>query len=59
MPRHYQQTEDAYGKFTIAARVDRELFDFLRARENETGAPIAQQIRDLIIREMDRGDLYE
>lgn len=59
MPRHYQQTEDAYGKFTIAARVDRELFDFLRARENQTGAPIAQQIRDLIIREMDRGDLYE
>lgn len=59
MPRHYQQTEDAYGRFTIAARVDRELFDFLRARENETGASIAQQLRVLIIREMHRGDLYE
>lgn len=58
MGRHYQQTEDVYGKFTIATRVDRELFDFLRARENETGASIAQQIRDLIIQEMYRGDLY-
>lgn len=59
MGRHYPQTADAYGKFTIAARVDRELFDFLRARENQTGASIAQQIRDLIIQEMYRGDLYE
>ena len=52
MPRHYKQTEDSYGKFTVATHIERELFDFLRARSNETGKPIAQLLREMISREM-------
>ena len=42
MPRHYQQTADSYGKFTVATHIERELFDFLRAKSNETGRWKAQ-----------------
>ena len=52
MPRHYQQTADSYGKITVATHIERELFDFLRAKSNETGKPIAQILREMIFREM-------
>lgn len=52
MPRHYKQTADSYGKFTVATQIERELFDFLRAKSNETGKPIAQLLREMIFREM-------
>lgn len=52
MPRHYQQTDDSYGKFTVVTHIERELFDFLRARSNETGKPLAQLLREMIFREM-------
>ena len=54
MPRHYQQTADSYGKFTVATKIERELFDFLRAKSNETGKPIAQLLREMIFREMEK-----
>lgn len=54
MPRHYKQTADSSGKFTVATQIDRELFDFLRARSNETGKSLAQIIRELIYREMEK-----
>ena len=52
MGRHYQQTADSYGKFTVATHIARELFDFRRAKSNETGKPIAQLLREMIFREM-------
>lgn len=52
MGRHYQQTADSYGKFTVAIHIERELFDFLRARSNETGKPLAQLLREMLYREM-------
>ena len=52
MGRHYKQTADSYGKFTVATHIERELFDFLRAKSNETGKPIAQLLREMIYREM-------
>lgn len=52
MGRHYQQTADSYDKFTVATHIERELFDFLRARSNETGKPLAQLLREMISREM-------
>ena len=54
MPRHYKQTADSYGKFTVATQIERELFDFLRAKSNETGKPIAQLLREMIFREMEK-----
>ena len=54
MPRHYKQTADSYGKFTVATQIDRELFDFLRAKSNETGKPLAQLLREMIFREMEK-----
>lgn len=54
MPRHYQQTADSYGKFTVATHIERELFDFLRAKSNETGKPLAQLLREMIFREMEK-----
>ena len=59
MPRHYQQTADSYGKFTVATHIERELFDFLRAKSNETGKPIAQLLREMLFREMESaGDVF-
>ena len=54
MPRHYKQTADSYGKFTVATKIERELFDFLRAKSNETGKPLAQLLREMIFREMEK-----
>lgn len=54
MGRQYQQTADSYGKFTVATHIEREVFDFLRAKSNETGKPLAQIIREMLYREMEK-----
>lgn len=52
MGRHYKQTADSYGKFTVSTQIERELFDFLRAKSNETGKPLAQLLREMIYQDM-------